>query len=159
MAMKKKHRERKQDGGDDDEGGMRSEGRLTGYTRDNSSSTTELKRARVTRVSNKPTNASKDSGKCKRPRCRGCHTWPPTKAKGERNKAKGLDVVADAEWALHNNDNLRLYDKDYDDDDEEVGISDRRQSQPNLEELQDDLQIHMRRAWQRWQDQIKASRD
>ncbi|KAL7135884.1 hypothetical protein ABFS83_11G128200 [Erythranthe nasuta] len=43
-----------------------------------------------TRVSSKPTNHSKFTGKCGRPKCRGCHDCPPAKSK---DKIKGAHKV------------------------------------------------------------------
>ncbi|XP_012840494.1 PREDICTED: uncharacterized protein LOC105960827 [Erythranthe guttata] len=43
-----------------------------------------------TRVSSKPTNHSKFTGKCGRPKCRGCHDCPPAKSK---DKVKGAHKV------------------------------------------------------------------
>lgn len=58
------------------------------------------------KVTNKPTNESKDSGRCRRTACRGCHCCPPTKSlaktKGRRNKLSkfGLTMLADPAWTL-----------------------------------------------------------
>ncbi|XP_062181495.1 uncharacterized protein LOC133885766 [Phragmites australis] len=46
----------------------------------------------------KPTNASKSTGKCRRPRCAGCHHHPVTKA---RDKAKGAHKLRDCDVALN----------------------------------------------------------
>ncbi|CAI9111521.1 OLC1v1011764C1 [Oldenlandia corymbosa var. corymbosa] len=46
--------------------------------------------APFTRVSQKPTNHSKFTGKCSRPRCAGCHTHPVEKS---RYKAKGTQKL------------------------------------------------------------------
>jgi len=46
----------------------------------------------------KPTNASKTTGKCRRPRCAGCHYHPVTKA---RDKAKGAHKLHACDVALN----------------------------------------------------------
>ncbi|KAK3140375.1 hypothetical protein QOZ80_5AG0400060 [Eleusine coracana subsp. coracana] len=46
----------------------------------------------------KPTNASKSTGKCRRPRCAGCHHHPVTKA---RDKAKGAHKLRACDVALN----------------------------------------------------------
>ncbi|CAN6355857.1 unnamed protein product [Urochloa humidicola] len=46
----------------------------------------------------KPTNASKATGKCRRPRCAGCHYHPVTKA---RDKAKGAHKLHACDVALN----------------------------------------------------------
>ncbi|RLM69295.1 uncharacterized protein C2845_PM17G08710 [Panicum miliaceum] len=46
----------------------------------------------------KPTNASKTTGKCRRPRCAGCHYHPVTKA---RDKAKGAHKLHAGDVALN----------------------------------------------------------
>ncbi|OEL35971.1 hypothetical protein BAE44_0003003 [Dichanthelium oligosanthes] len=46
----------------------------------------------------KPTNASKATGKCRRPRCAGCHHHPVTKA---RDKAKGAHKLRASDVALN----------------------------------------------------------
>ncbi|KAL6864982.1 hypothetical protein ACP4OV_016133 [Aristida adscensionis] len=46
----------------------------------------------------KPTNASKITGKCRRPRCAGCHHHPVTKA---RDKAKGAHKLRACDVALN----------------------------------------------------------
>ncbi|CAN6347543.1 unnamed protein product [Urochloa humidicola] len=46
----------------------------------------------------KPTNASKATGKCRRPRCAGCHYHPVTKARG---KAKGAHKLHACDVALN----------------------------------------------------------
>ncbi|KAL5562731.1 hypothetical protein UlMin_032478 [Ulmus minor] len=47
-----------------------------------------------TRVSSKPTNHSKFTGKCGQPRCNGCHLHPACKAK---NKTKGAQKLKSLE--------------------------------------------------------------
>ncbi|EER90325.1 uncharacterized protein LOC8063832 [Sorghum bicolor] len=46
----------------------------------------------------KPTNASRSTGKCRRPRCAGCHAHPVTKA---RDKAKGAHKLRACDVALN----------------------------------------------------------
>lgn len=46
----------------------------------------------------KPTNASRSTGKCRRPRCAGCHAHPVTKAK---DKAKGAHKLRACDVALN----------------------------------------------------------
>lgn len=50
------------------------------------------------RAPSKPTNASRSTGKCKRPRCAGCHDHPVTKA---RDKAKGAHKLRACDVALN----------------------------------------------------------
>src|SRR4051812_22013305 len=50
------------------------------------------------RAPSKPTNASRDRGKCRRPRCAGCHQHPATKA---RDKAKGARKLRADDVALN----------------------------------------------------------
>ncbi|KAG2628497.1 uncharacterized protein LOC120699131 isoform X2 [Panicum virgatum] len=50
------------------------------------------------KVPAKPTNASKTTGKCRRPRCAGCHYHPVTKA---RDKAKGAHKLHACDVALN----------------------------------------------------------
>ncbi|KQK06834.1 uncharacterized protein LOC100831532 [Brachypodium distachyon] len=50
------------------------------------------------RAPSKPTNASRSTGKCRRPRCVGCHEHPVTKA---RDKAKGAHKLRACDVALN----------------------------------------------------------
>jgi hypothetical protein len=50
------------------------------------------------RAPSKPTNASRSTGKCRRPRCGGCHEHPVTKA---RDKAKGAHKLRACDVALN----------------------------------------------------------
>jgi hypothetical protein len=50
------------------------------------------------RAPSKPTNASRSTGKCRRPRCGGCHEHPVTKA---RDKAKGAHKLRASDVALN----------------------------------------------------------
>ncbi|XAR51952.1 hypothetical protein NMG60_11006764 [Bertholletia excelsa] len=50
-----------------------------------------------TRVSAKPTNHSKFTGKCARPRCSDCHIHPATKS---RDKAKGTQKIRSSDALL-----------------------------------------------------------
>ncbi|KAK2969779.1 hypothetical protein RJ640_028059 [Escallonia rubra] len=60
------------------------------YNRSDSSATAGL----FTKVSRKPTNHSKFTGKCGKPKCRCCHTDPANKAK---DKVKGTRKIRSAE--------------------------------------------------------------
>ncbi|XP_022869827.1 uncharacterized protein LOC111389172 [Olea europaea var. sylvestris] len=46
-----------------------------------------------TKVSSKPTNHSKFTSKCGRPRCNGCHIHPACKAKDKAKGAKKLRLI------------------------------------------------------------------
>ncbi|KAL0351082.1 UNVERIFIED_CONTAM: hypothetical protein Sradi_4257400 [Sesamum radiatum] len=52
-----------------------------------------------TKVSTKPTNHSKFTGKCGRPMCRGCHSHPVSKS---REKAKGAQKIKSASDVVSN---------------------------------------------------------
>ncbi|KAL0344075.1 UNVERIFIED_CONTAM: hypothetical protein Sangu_1294900 [Sesamum angustifolium] len=52
-----------------------------------------------TKVSTKPTNHSKFTGKCGRPMCRGCHSHPVSKS---RDKAKGAQKIKAASDVVSN---------------------------------------------------------
>ncbi|KAL2240595.1 UNVERIFIED_CONTAM: Cystinosin [Sesamum indicum] len=52
-----------------------------------------------TKVSTKPTNHSKFTGKCGRPMCRGCHSHPVSKS---RDKAKGAQKIKSASDVVSN---------------------------------------------------------
>ncbi|EAY97407.1 uncharacterized protein [Oryza sativa Japonica Group] len=54
--------------------------------------------AAVVAAPSKPTNASRITGKCRRPRCRGCHDHPADKA---RDKAKGAHKLRACDVALN----------------------------------------------------------
>ncbi|KAF7026363.1 hypothetical protein CFC21_038478 [Triticum aestivum] len=62
------------------------------------------------RAPSKPTNASRDTGRCRRPRCAGCHVHPAAKA---RDKAKGAHKLRASDVALnHRLVSWRLVDGD-----------------------------------------------
>ncbi|KAF0928079.1 hypothetical protein E2562_037722 [Oryza meyeriana var. granulata] len=52
----------------------------------------------VVKAPSKPTNASRSTGKCRRPRCAGCHEHPVGKA---RDKAKGAHKLRACDVALN----------------------------------------------------------
>ncbi|XP_066371246.1 uncharacterized protein [Miscanthus floridulus] len=54
--------------------------------------------AATEKAAGKPTNASRSTGKCRRPRCAGCHAHPVTKA---RDKAKGAHKLRACDVALN----------------------------------------------------------
>lgn len=58
----------------------------------------ELAGVAYARAPSKPTNASRDTGRCRRPRCAGCHQHPATKA---RDKAKGAHKLRASDVALN----------------------------------------------------------
>ncbi|KAM3355132.1 hypothetical protein ACQJBY_025739 [Aegilops geniculata] len=58
----------------------------------------ELAGVAYARAPSKPTNASRDTGRCRRPRCAGCHVHPAAKA---RDKAKGAHKLRASDVALN----------------------------------------------------------
>ncbi|VAH86058.1 unnamed protein product [Triticum turgidum subsp. durum] len=58
----------------------------------------ELAGVAYARAPSKPTNASRDTGRCRRPRCAGCHAHPAAKA---RDKAKGAHKLRASDVALN----------------------------------------------------------
>ncbi|EXC31396.1 hypothetical protein L484_017678 [Morus notabilis] len=86
-----------------------------------------------TRVSSKPTNHSKFTGKCGQPRCNGCHLHPTRKAKDKtkgNHKLKSSDVVSNHKLlAFHGVSATRVLDQlsNYlanDDDHDDYEVSD-----------------------------------
>ncbi|XP_020162314.1 uncharacterized protein [Aegilops tauschii subsp. strangulata] len=70
----------------------------------------ELAGVAYARAPSKPTNASRDTGRCRRPRCAGCHVHPAAKA---RDKAKGAHKLRASDVALnHRLVSWRLVDGD-----------------------------------------------
>ncbi|XP_011626149.1 uncharacterized protein LOC105421237 [Amborella trichopoda] len=76
---------------------MRREGRQHGFVRtynDNYQKSGATDAHHVRKAPQKPTNQSRFTGKCGRPRCTGCHDLPVTKS---RNKTKGAKKLRDVD--------------------------------------------------------------
>ena len=72
------------------------------------------------KVSSKPTNHSKFTGRCSKTMCSGCHLWPACKSKA---KAKGHRKFRSLGFAgvLDYHDDDDVHDDDNDDDDGTIG--------------------------------------